>query len=227
MAYLYDILRQSVKSDHDPSLPIRHWLAIIEGGEGSGLDRWLWEDGDESWLANNILDPHDEDNELDDNTLYEPISLYPKALQRSVSFLTPDDWECARQALQRRLNRRDHAHTALLDGPFIRMNILAWLLLTYPPSSNAEPMSISDRVIAWHACGRNLFRPSPCTRIWTQTLYPFFHSEEPHICLSQLRDVWDWVDLTDWLWTISRLYDVAEIEHMCYKMTGCGRCAKR
>jgi hypothetical protein len=226
-AYLYHILRRATKGYDDLSLPTRLWLAIIEGGEGSKPDRWLWEDGDEHWLANNILDPHDEDDELDDENLSPPVSLYPKALQPSVSLLTEHDWDLAREALHQRLTRRDQAHTALLDGPFIRMNVLAWLLLAHPPSSDAEPMPVSDRVIEWHACARPLFRPSPCTRIWKQTLYPFFHSEEPHICLNDLRNVWDWVDLTDWLWTISRLYDVCEIERMCFEMTGCERCAKR
>jgi hypothetical protein len=40
----------------------------------------LFPPASESGLVS-ILDLHDEDNELDDNTLYEPIFLYPKALR--------------------------------------------------------------------------------------------------------------------------------------------------
>ena len=224
LGFLWHIVYTWCDGMHD--LAMETWLKIIEGSvEG---DVWLWEDGDEVFLSNNIRISKAADPEYD-----APVFLYTMTLRASIVRLTPGDWNHAMNALQRRLDRKGLGTPTVGEkskttASFLRRERIhahAWLILL------SEPMHEADKLRGKRRQLFNVGMESGLLDHWIE-IHLLFYSGDRNRTL-EINDsdnycygLKKWYERKgEWMGYLSMFYSVEEIKDVFNNMgSGLGGC---
>jgi hypothetical protein len=192
-------------------LSLEFWLKTIEGSDHD--DVWLWQDGDEDWIAKNI------------RGVSGPAGRYPSELSRDIQSLSAEHWKRAGEALQRRQGRSNN-FCPIDNNVQLRIFTMIWLLLFCDHAREADlqrgvvSRNLIDLVSEWLDL-RLLFDPTSSNTSWIRTCSTSV--SEDHICLAPELSVLR----TNWIDVMLRMYSPSEIEGVCLSMTRCQDCATR
>lgn len=176
------------------------WLQLIEGDD-SEHDIWLWADGDEAWIRENSL----------------PGSDWERPQE--------EQWNSARQALRRRLERRRHApylvsrHIASRNAriraatPAQRLAAMTWLVYTSKYGeeldyrcgwSSRSKFSLGELIRSWRDDVSSLFGALPSFPDQPRARQKFMEQKEGMGCTCMdpqpFRElVLDWLRMAMWL----------------------------
>jgi hypothetical protein len=220
LAFIWNLVFEWCDQNH--RLGVDTWLRIIEG-DPTIPDVWLWENGDEEWIGNNISVTFSE------GSSGEHIDFYPDRLRFAVSQLSRREWDRARCALEGRLARSHVLESGIKGPPAIRIRILAWLCLISGPMEYADRQrgfmrqyrqDLAQFIAVWNTSAHSLL-PLPQT---DQDI------DEPDIngcSCGPTKPFYDIDVFRDWLKITSKSYYGSEVQKFCLDANYCWNCAVR